>query len=333
MTAPSAASVFQVWHTSNVMKCYPGETITLNTRLVAGQGLAKFKLQVSFTNKVVIISSECKEQHKNQSLLVVNDQDTGYLIWNIQKDFDESVCLNFQINAQVRPTSQDVTLASKAEIVPEDAGFAEKIKPDEVHVLVRSKSSLLKYLPNIYQDDDLMGRFLMLFDSFIAPIEGQINAQYNYFDPFLTPVEFLPWLASWSGIVLDEAIPECRRRRLLKEAARLFKLRGTRRGLKDYLELYSGGKAQIDEHFSENFTLNPRSYLGPGIALGTINVPNTFHVSVKVPPDPADDNIEMRNRRLRLLESKIEAIIEMEKPVHTGYELIVEIDPMLRTED
>ena len=71
-----------------------------------------------------------------------------------------------------------------------------------------TQSRLLTYLPSLYADDPFLGQFLMIFDSLWQPMERQLNQLYAYFDPRLTPSEFLPWLSTWVDLVLDENWPE-----------------------------------------------------------------------------------------------------------------------------
>ena len=59
--------------------------------------------------------------------------------------------------------------------------------------------------------------------------------------------DFLPWLATWIALVLDEEWDEDKRRRLLGEAMELYQWRGTVYGMKRYLEIYTGlGPDDID---------------------------------------------------------------------------------------
>lgn len=62
----------------------------------------------------------------------------------------------------------------------------------------------LQYLPAPFQTDSFTGRFLMIVESVLGPIERTIGNLALYFDPRLTPAELLPWLASWVGLELDE---------------------------------------------------------------------------------------------------------------------------------
>jgi hypothetical protein len=68
-----------------------------------------------------------------------------------------------------------------------------------------------------------------------------------FFDPMSAPaeaaggqVDFLSWLADWVGLTLARDWPEARRRRYVKEAGRLYCLRGTPAGLRQQLLLLLG---------------------------------------------------------------------------------------------
>jgi phage tail-like protein len=103
--------------------------------------------------------------------------------------------------------------------------------------------SLRRYLPAVFGEEpvsaDFTDRFLGLFDTTLRSIETKLDQEARYFDPLSTPaerdpktgVDFLSWLASWIGLTLDRQWPEAKRRKFLKQAGRLYDLRGTREGL------------------------------------------------------------------------------------------------------
>jgi phage tail-like protein len=103
--------------------------------------------------------------------------------------------------------------------------------------------SLRRYLPAVFGEEptsaDFTDRFLSLFDTTLRSIETEVDEQAKFYDPLSTPsernpkagIDFLNWLASWIGVTLDRNWPEEKRRKFLKEAGRLFDLRGTREGL------------------------------------------------------------------------------------------------------
>ena len=135
----------------------------------------------------------------------------------------------------------------------------------------------------------------------------------------------MPWLASWIGLALDENWPEDRRRLLLASAASLYRQRGTKRGLREYLKIYTGERATITEHRAENFKLGAEAQLGPGIALGKDNKPHTFSVALRLPPIETPDEAG-RARQELVRRRTIESIIEAEKPAHTSYRLDLDIE-------
>ena len=154
-------------------------------------------------------------------------------------------------------------------------------------------SVLLKYLPVAYADHAFMHGLLNIFETIWAPLDRQVEGMYAYFDPQLTPLDFLPWLGNWVDLVLDENWPEARRRDLVQHAADLYRRRGTAGALRDYLALYLGVTPQIIED-------------------GLDGNPFHFQVILKLDnPDLLDQNIVRR-------------IIEEEKPAHTIYTLTVE---------
>ncbi len=155
-------------------------------------------------------------------------------------------------------------------------------------------SSYMQYLSPVYHDDEFIGRFLLIFESILDPLERMIDQIHLYFDPRLTPEALLPWLATWVDLVLNENWPDDRRRALIRSAASLYQWRGTRRGMIDYIRLFSG---------IEPIIVEPGDETPDGIPLPE----HIFKVILDV---PAGSEID---REL------LEAIVESEKPAHTAY--------------
>jgi phage tail-like protein len=111
--------------------------------------------------------------------------------------------------------------------------------------------SYLAHLPPIYLENEQCGdfllRFLSLFESFFGSVEEEITDLAILFDPFATPKQFLPWLASWLALELDENWDEERQRQTIAEAFRLYGLRGTVEGLRRALLTFAGVNAIIEE--------------------------------------------------------------------------------------
>ncbi|MDE2778230.1 MAG: phage tail protein [Chloroflexota bacterium] len=179
--------------------------------------------------------------------------------------------------------------------------------------VIAAQSAYLKYLPALYSESEFMGRFLMIFESILGPLEGMIDNMAYYLDPALCPEELLPWLASWMGLEMDYSWPVERRRELVASADFLFRWRGTRRGLREYLRLYTGVEPQITEDFG-GIGLGGEHELGQNTVLGGGNQ-HVFTVTFEV--DDANS----------INESRVRQIIETEKPAHAGYILrVVERD-------
>jgi phage tail-like protein len=123
------------------------------------------------------------------------------------------------------------------------------------------RASSLQNLPAVYREDpvsaDFFDRFLSVFDTLRGVTSNQITDIARYFDPKATPAnrtnvggtDFLSWLASWLGLSLQNNWPVHKRRELVRQAHRLFALRGTPEGLKLQIELYTGFKPRILELF------------------------------------------------------------------------------------
>ena len=175
-----------------------------------------------------------------------------------------------------------------------------------------SGSSYLQYLPAIYKKDEFAGRFLRIFEDILQPIEGLVDNVPYYLDPGVTTEAFLPWLASWLGLALDERWPIHRRRRLVASAVELYRWRGTRKGLSEFLRIYTGVTPQIAESTGRAQTsLGPSSKLGVNTYLGGGGGAFGFIVTIRV-EDLSKIDVDT-----------VRAIIQMQKPAHTTYSLNV----------
>jgi phage tail-like protein len=111
----------------------------------------------------------------------------------------------------------------------------------------RDRSSWLQYLPAIYSDDEFLGRFLLIFESLLAPVVWTIDNLDLYFSPETAPAEWLRWIGSWFDILIVPDLPEERQREILRQIGWLFLRRGTKAGLERLLELYFGVMPEIIE--------------------------------------------------------------------------------------
>jgi phage tail-like protein len=123
-------------------------------------------------------------------------------------------------------------------------------------------------LPPLLQESDdplrpdrpaFIVRFLSALDDQIAPVFSTLDNIDAYFDPSLTPSDFLDWLAGWIGIVFDESWSIDRRRTVLRTAIELYRWRGTRRGLAGEIELATGVAPEIEETGGISTSMSPET--------------------------------------------------------------------------
>jgi phage tail-like protein len=209
-------------------------------------------------------------------------------------------------------------------------------------------SGYLDSLPAIYQQDALvgqphfLGRFLLAFeqvlsglgavdepgleeilDGIVDPVSGTLRLAgvHRYFDPGPTlpgneraPAEFLEWLAGWVALTLRADLDELRQREFIARAVALYRLRGTKQGLEEFVRIYTRLGATVDE-LNTPFQIGVHSTIGVDTLLDG-GAPHFFRVLIRLPtPEP---------EQLRRQRQVTTAIIDLEKPAHTYYELDVE---------
>jgi phage tail-like protein len=102
-------------------------------------------------------------------------------------------------------------------------------------------------LPSVFQDDDFCQRMTSALDEVLAPLFTTLDCLGSYLDPALAPPDFVDWLAGWVGIDIDETWSLERRRRLIQDAAILYRIRGTAAGLAAHVRLYAGVTPEIED--------------------------------------------------------------------------------------
>ncbi|MBI5879542.1 MAG: hypothetical protein HZB53_17975 [Chloroflexi bacterium] len=318
---------FSVSHVADAHKRYPGEDVTFYAR-VDTHNPAAFKLHVSLPDGLEFVSQA-----------TVNAQPAGawgdampqigriggetYVTWEWVAPAAYTARIEVSVTARIMPAERPVVIDSTGYVTEAVEGGAERVAARDVATVhVATASRLIKYLPALYHDDDLMGRYLMIFESLLSPIEERIETMSYFFDPRVTPAHFLPWLATWADLQLDERWPVDSQRRLLRAIATLYRRRGTRAGLAQFLEIYSGFAPEITESRANNFRLGSGNRLGPTVAIGKGNAPQSFQVLLRLPPFDGPDAERREKERQRVIES----IIVSEKPAHAHYSLEIVLD-------
>ena len=164
-----------------------------------------------------------------------------------------------------------------------------------------SPSSLLQYLPAIYSDDPFAGQFLLAFEKVLLGrgddgvpfpdvgvefpqqgLEETLAGLAAYFDPKLTPGEFLPWLASWTAFTLRADVPIAQQRGFIADIIQLYRWRGTKQNLQKLLALFITGSPTIVESQGAELQVGVHSTVGSDTFVGGAP-PHYFTVTVALP--------------------------------------------------
>ena len=189
-----------------------------------------------------------------------------------------------------------------------------------------NNSDYTKYLPATLQADAFIARFLLAFEQILTGtnfpsetspgiiesssrnppgLEAVIESTHTYFDPDLTPAEFLPWLASWVALSLRDDWGSQTKRNFIKQIVYLYGKRGTKEGLKQILSLYLKSVGLPDKVTIYEGNYYPDYYFQVGLTLPRME-PKRYWQEVRI----------------------AKAIIDQEKPAHTYYALKIQVPSM-----
>jgi phage tail-like protein len=184
-----------------------------------------------------------------------------------------------------------------------------------------ARRSYLAQLPALYRRSDAAGNDLVralcwVFQHLHDSVAARIDDGWRAYDPRTAPSALLDWLARWTAFAMETEWGEPQRRALLARAVELYRVRGTRRGLALYLELFTGVAPTIVEGV---WPLRALRVVGEDGDAGRIGVDAAVLPSVDrarcfvVAMPIARDAIPPE------LVARIHRIIAAEKPAHTHY--------------
>jgi len=213
-------------------------------------------------------------------------------------------------------------------------------------------SSYLQHLPEIFRArpapdvEPFLGRFLKIFEALLSgrddaapPGESKvvgledILARFpDNLDPALTPVvpspagvrldsPLLSYLASWVALVLDQNWDLAKRRQWVKRIVSLYQRRGTRAALDEYLAMFVGDQAKVDEPpggFILGKVNNVKQSSTVGVDTFIAGAP-AYYFRVRINYGFGSDPFDIAT--WRNIRQGTRAIIDLEKPAHTYYTL------------
>jgi phage tail-like protein len=114
------------------------------------------------------------------------------------------------------------------------------------------------------QEDEFAQQLCAGLDDVLAPVLSTLDCLDAYFDPKLTPPDFLDWLADWVGAAVDDNWVEPKRRQLVGQAGELYRWQGTMQGIANYVELYIGTPVEVEDNGGISWSRTPEGPLPGG---------------------------------------------------------------------
>lgn len=198
------------------------------------------------------------------------------------------------------------------------------------YIFLRPDTSYLNLLPEIYHQSDFINRLLMIFEQGYDPSVQTLANLWAYLDPLTAPKALLPFLAKWVAWENNPRWDLKKQRCLIKNAVELYRWRGSKRGLRLYIHLFTdlplddeldkNGNERIpeaekhisiEESFSPGFILGSASFKdyfndNPNLGGGKL-----FHFKVTLHPITRED----------IDEELVREVIEQAKPAFCSYDL------------
>jgi phage tail-like protein len=114
--------------------------------------------------------------------------------------------------------------------------------------MTRRDDWLIHQLPVGMVEDEFLVRFLSIFQDVANTVVTQIDNLPHVFDATVAPPAMVRALGHWIGLDwVDPSLPETLQRRVVREYFSLLRWRGTKRGMRQLLELISEAPATVEE--------------------------------------------------------------------------------------
>src|SRR5262245_29464957 len=205
----------------------------------------------------------------------------------------------------------------------------------------RLPGPLLSHLPAIYHTSEELREVLSAFEAVLfapegnsgnvrqsqggvdtaVPLEQAIANIALLFDAWTTPREFLPWLAQWVALSDISDLTEQQQRRLLAKIVPLYGKRGTKTYLIDLLKFFTPDNTSI--HIKEEM----QGFIVGSAEIGRssrLEPERLFWFAVKICLPGPDGAADEREKAGPYWEQRLTRVIDLAKPAHTLYELMIQ---------
>src|SRR5262249_47995411 len=159
------------------------------------------------------------------------------------------------------------------------------------------------HLPAMYAEEDFAMRMVSAFEAVLDPLVATLDNLPEHFDAAHAPRDVLELLSDWLALERDELRSGEERRRIVRRAPELMRLRGTRAGLGPARErAFPGVPFRVEDAGAVRFSLDPDG--------DSDNAPTSFVVYCDTP---------LEQDRL----AAVARLIDQAKPAHVAYRLRV----------
>lgn len=198
------------------------------------------------------------------------------------------------------------------------------------HLFIRPNTSYINLLPEIYHQSDFLNRLLMIFEQGYEPSVQNLANLWAYLDPLTAPKSLLPFLAKWVAWENNPRWDLKQQRRLIKNAIELYRWRGSKRGLRLYIHLFTD--LPLDEEIDANGNdlipeadkhISITESFSPAFVLGKMCFQNDFIDNPNLGGGKLFYfQVTLRQRNLEPInEDLVREVIEMAKPAFCTYDL------------
>ena len=179
---------------------------------------------------------------------------TGVHFWIYSAETNEMMW-NGAITSIERILQEQLTAAEKRKIL---SPFLKKEFLNETDVLLHDiKGRYIWFCIEIYSGQEenvgienmFLDQYLSIFQSIYDDFNQRFANSSALLEPAVTEMDFLQFMAEWLNIVNTNIWSEDKLRNLIRMAPAVFRKRGTRQGLLDVIELFTGEPPLIIEQW------------------------------------------------------------------------------------
>lgn len=174
----------------------------------------------------------------------------------------------------------------------------------------------IKFLPSMYQNNDVLRRFLWIVQHIHYDVVSLLDNLHFFFTPMEAPDDFLNWMGSWFNVSERLNLDPGKMRLFLQHALVLYRWRGTRVGMEFMVKIVTGLEPEIYEN---SFPLTEyvmfEDLIANGVITDAFELGQTFftvHIPVK---------IDQLGKQEKIV---IYELIKQEKPVNAAFYITYE---------